>query len=294
MKNILYFLSLACIMLFAGCSSDNDEYTEQDVPGTNVENAKLIVGMGLPGADGTRAKFDNEITKLVWESGDMITAVGFNAQGETCGGSFLYINEDNVGGAEAQFEGEPVKDAVAYRFAYNGEFVKFDVPASKDQDFTVRCKYYNQEQYEPNSFEHIKDFLFMTSDVVPATSTGLIKAGTLNIENSILKVDIAELPEGFVEDPNNPLGLQFFVDSLDGFNMPLAIIHFYCGVGLGNYIYMAFDPAHDLMPGGKIIFEMRQGSFGKITIQDSVNGKNYEPGMIYTVRIDDKWTWMDY
>ena len=289
MKNFFYFLSLACMVMFAGCSSDNDEITGESEPVVNP--SKVTVGIGLPGADGTRVEFNNEITNLVWTAGDKLTALGYDASGNVLEPATFCIDEAFVGKAEARFNGNAIENAVSYRFIYKGNDVNYSLPEEANGIGIARYNYFKQIQAATDKygFDHIKDILFMHTDIVPASPTNMIEGGIMNIQNSVLKMDIRQIPSVF--DADGTYTVTYYVNYEEGVK-PSAVLTYNGKISAGNYLYMAFDPANDLDKGAKIAFELSDGTNTFITSQVS-NGKQYEQGIIYTVTIDDKWEWTD-
>ena len=293
MKKVFYFVSLACAMMFASCSSDDD----QVVGGASVADEDVIsVGIGLPADEGTRVMFyGNDIQDLRWTKGDAMQAVAYNAAGMPAGTGVFNMDPNDFGKSSAVFTGPRVEGAAEYVFAYFGNKVKYSYDINADK-YTVDCGYMSQEleKYAKSDFEHIKDHLYMTTPKLKVQGES-IQGGNVSINNSILRINIKNLPPFYADETN--FLVKFYVNYAEGVE-PIAQINVNKPIfnGSDNYIYVAFDPANKLAAGGDIAFEISASDNKMIASATSVNGKDYEAGKIYTVVLDftdrtSSWNW---
>ena len=297
MKKICYLASLAIAMLFAGCSSDNDELGQEN--NQNVKYESMTVGVNMPGND-TRIDFNGEVTNMVWADGDQLKVIGRDANGKTIGETNINI-QPGFTALNASFSGDVVS-ADNYEFAYLGKGTyQGDAGVSYDWDYmndkyNANCKY-DEQVVVLNSFDHLKKHLFMNSERLAKADLKNGAKVALNHNTSVFRLNVLDVPEEI--KTASDLRISLYINYETTSTSPVAVgnLYIYGGIptGSNNYIYLAFDPVGHAAVQGKTIavkFEsLGNASYGDKPVlatciaKATSSGKTYQAGGIYKANI---------
>ena len=285
MKKIYFFLSLACLIMFSACSSDDDQIIQETeiVP----EGEKVVIGVGMPVADDTRVSTE-DLQNLLWEEGDVLTCVGYSADGMQVKGTSQFSITSGFGTTAGVFEGKSIAGAALHKFIYKGKDVQFSHTMWGE---TTTVDYFNQVQTAPSSSASIKNSIYIETDKVDfKTFKGNLPT---KIMNSVLRLNIKTLPD-VIKDANKYVVDVFFDKYGDSHIAHLT----YDGTivpDAKNYLFMSIDPQLGLPSYSIMRIEITANEKTVKASYDVTNGKTYQPGKIYKLFLDysnpGSWKW---
>ncbi len=285
MKNLFYILLPACVLALTSCSSDTEPFDIEETDSLTLD--MRIIGVGLPESDCTRVQM-NELTDMVWTAGDHLDVYGY--VDDVCMSPEVFNLVGGEGTKTGVFAGHFAPEWQSFELSYKGAKVEY---APNEANSVPRYAYLDQTQTALNNFEHLRDHLLLRSGIHSSAVTSQLIS--IKPQCAILKINVNNLPEA-IKNTNN-LDVSFYITNPSAQQVRNAKVHLSGTVipDADNFIYMAFEPAHDLKPGGELgIGFVADGKEYKASVV-SADGKSYMAGMIYTVTIDYNnpgvWKW---
>ena len=189
MKIIRIYLLLCLVMLWTGCSSDdNTGFT----PGDEVVQSKTItISVGMPETSSpSRVNFDDVSRSFTWGDGDCLIVLGYGPKGYI--GSSDFNLASGSGQKSATFIGKTVAGATEYVVYYKTQNLSFtDQPTG--QKLAV-MSYDGQTQHSLHTTTHLKDYLLLQSERMKCENFEQGKF-RLKVQNSIMRYDIESVPD---------------------------------------------------------------------------------------------------
>ena len=271
MKNLWIYLTLATMVMFAGCTKD---WIDSPLPHQN-DGQKVTISVGLPLDDGTRVSLDAQTLKLTWDSGDELLAVGMK-DGMIANVVTMTQNNYDAERNTASFTG--VLDAsLSYMFYYNTPQLIAEIgrPA-------VAMNYEGQTLAKSGDTSSLRDYLFIHSALLSPEELKNSAMGAIMLQpqSSVLELTLASTPEGLgritsLEWANNLATADACVTALA-----------YTGSEPLTKGYLSFDPAKmELKANQKISFTVYGSKKIYNVAATSTKGKQYLAGKLYRATV---------
>lgn len=273
MKKFCLFLSLACAMLFVGCSSDDDALEENNEIENQVTDQEITISAGIP-EEATRAEYDGEKT-IRWSEGDKLTLVAFNANNALMGTRDFELVE-GAGNKSAKFTGRIIKNAAKYVFYYNTPNLKID------ENGKATMNYEGQTQTQPSLTSHLKDYIYLQSEEL--TESEITSGFTFKIRNSFFVFHVSSIPAEL-----GSFNEMEWINNAGTDNEVVTSLKYTGSYREGISFYVSFDPeAMKLEAGKNIAVRFYNGTVAYEVKAVSANGKAYQAGGKYNAEISTR------
>lgn len=275
MKKIFNIMMMACMVMMAACSSDDDMIETE-----NVRGEEIVIKAGM---NDTRVNINGY--ELTWNKDENLLLLGFDEQDKFIGTTKFHL-ESGSGTKNATFKGFLLKGAAKYKvLVYNSD-------TEVAQDGTITGRYNHHVQDENNDTFRLRENLRIEADGFK-TAEELKKGVTLKMTNCIMRVDLRSLPEGcnangFIKMfANFGEADQVYMGCCDFTAM--GTLQDLTDAAQHNYIYIPFEPA-TLKSGKKLAIQFGTDKndtsiFGSVSRAASAD-KAYAGGSMYDLVVE--------
>ena len=276
MKKRYLSVALLCAMLAMGSCTD-DVLLDNNNTETVAPQEKVIISVGMPqDDDDSRVAYDDAKQALTWQEGDTLIVRGLSAEGWEQGYEKLGL-VSGAGTKQAKFAG--ILPVAVY----------YEVEVMRKQ--TTLDGRYIQIQAGDGSTAHLDGALILCSSKdVHLSETDLTSGNiALELQSSILRVNVKKLPEGM----KAPKTLVWTTVNRKGqvCSQSLGLRNIQPQGG-GFTAYVVFDPqVMELGNNRQTAIQVSDGSQIYYCETTSVTGKLYEAGKRYTLDTNAMTEW---
>ena len=270
MKKIYHFLMLATLMLFAGCSQD-EEWA--DMGGNAEDGEKITITANMPADRNSRVAYgEKDGFHLVWEEFDKLLVAGY--QNDNYLGTKIFYAEGKGGSKQETFTGVCFKEATHYVVYYKASRLSLDDKGVPTFNYAEQL----QDAAQATPTAHLKDALYLASPKM--TAEEFSKGFTLQMLNAIMcfnfksgKEDLGALTRVYLAlNTEDASPYSFSLNTAGDFKFPCKL-------------YATFDPASMKLDAGKSFKVALEGAKTYDLVTKATNAKTYESGKRYAINI---------
>ena len=253
-------------MMLAACSSDDDEFVEEN-QGDEVYK-EVIISVGTPAGDGdTRMNVDG--LNISWEQGDQLVLTA------TYNGKFRTFDFDIIPGSisqrcvkgktysTAQFKGNVLMGIRDFGVHYKARTLR-EADTKFGRDLII--DYHGMVQNGFNNQEHIKDYLDLryhnkdNNDKIDIVDL-IEKNSNLALNTSILKINVKSLPKEMANANQVTWKIVKYINQIrDVKTVGTLKFNGELNEGGDNYLEMPFCPyLFELLKGNDFVLEFSDG-----------------------------------